>query len=227
MKIYENIYIGNFIYQLGIEVGKKNIENMSSLNLFQQTPSDSILSDLIATVNNRFMIIEFKRDNSDIKERDKFIEFFLNVENTEKKYAEQIVNISQSCHYIGIGKLTDESTISFYEYINHFTEQKTSEITNFIDKFLPPYKDNMKLGTNAKNFQDYILFLQKIYEEGYNTSTGGIIVSQDTNGKTTMLPTDNIVELILQINKSFENLMKKEQQKPQKKSVTKVKFSRR
>ncbi|GEM_PF-1906140 len=39
MNIYENIYIGSFIYQLGIEVGKRKLENMSSINLFQQTPS--------------------------------------------------------------------------------------------------------------------------------------------------------------------------------------------
>lgn len=208
MKIYENIYIGSFIYQLGIEVGKRNLEDMSSLNLFQQTPSDSILSDLITSVNNRFMIIEFKRDNDiDNKELNKFFELFEELEEEYESYDEELFEISLLCHYIGIGETQREKAeINFYRYLTNFTENRDEILNDFISQFLSP--SNIELGVTANEFKKYIMFLQAIYEKE-STSTGGIIISKNDEG-IIMIPTENIQELVLNIDNSFEEIKEKE-----------------
>ena len=133
MNIYENIYIGSFIYQLGIKVGKKGLENKSAVNLFQQTPADSKLSDLIQSVNGTYLIIEFKRDSADKKENKKAKKL---EEELNKPENIHLIEISESCHYIGIGTITNEATINFYKYLKYFKDNELFEIDNFIDNFL-------------------------------------------------------------------------------------------
>ena len=215
MNIYENIYVGSFIYQLGIQVAKKELENMSSVNLFQQTPSDCKLGDLIPSVNGTYLIIEFKRESADKKENEKVK--ILNFELT-KEENEHFIEISKSCHYIGIGTIENEAKINFYKYLEYFTEENPSIRKDFIEQFIHPYNKNpsremenlyklLKIGTeNYENFIEYLEFLQKIYKTDRKSSTGGIIIHKDETGKLSMLPTNNIEELIRNIHKSINEL---------------------
>ena len=65
---------------------------------------------------------------------------------------------------------------------------------------------------DIKNFQE-IKFLQKIYNSGIKSSTGGIIIHKDENGRLSMLPTDNIENLIKNIDKTIHTLQNKIQEK--------------
>lgn len=221
MNIYENIYIGSFIYQLGIKVGKKGLENKSAVNLFQQTPADSKLSDLIQSVNGTYLIIEFKRDSADKKENKKAKKLEEELNKLENIH---LIEISESCHYIGIGTITNEATINFYKYLKYFKDNELFEIDNFINNFL---NHNEKLSckeilygynkvgiNNSQKFLEYIKFLQKIYNSGIKSSTGGIIIHKDENGRLSMLPTDNIENLIKNIDKTIHTLQNKAQEKP-------------
>ena len=220
MNIYENIYIGSFIYQLGIKVGKKGLENKSAVNLFQQTPADSKLSDLIRSVNGTYLIIEFKRDSADKKENKKAKKL---EEELKKPENIHLIEISESCHYIGIGTIINEATINFYKYLKYFKDNELFEIDNFIDNFLNHNKklsfkeilyEYNKVGiNNSQKFLEYIKFLQKIYNSGIKSSTGGIIIHKDENGRLSMLPTDNIENLIKNIDKTIHTLQNKIQEK--------------
>lgn len=209
MNIYENIYIGSFIYQLGIEVGKRKLENMSSINLFQQTPSDCKLSDLISSVGGRYLIIEFKRNDADKKEDEKSKKLINALKNEENRH---LIDISKSCHYIGIGTTKDKATIDFYKYLDYFTNKNKENKIDFINRFLTQHnngKNTLNIGiSNYNDFIEYIKFLQRIYKNKRKTSTGGIIIHKDKNGKLFMLPTNNIEELILNIKKINETKKK-------------------
>jgi hypothetical protein len=73
-KLFENTSIGNFIFLLGVESGKRNFGTptqkgsvQTSVNLYQQTPWDSKLSDIMAMCQGKFLLIEFKRNEGEIK----------------------------------------------------------------------------------------------------------------------------------------------------------------
>lgn len=44
---YENVIIGNFIYGLGLVMGKNPRQIDSCVNLLQQTPLDKVLGDVM------------------------------------------------------------------------------------------------------------------------------------------------------------------------------------
>ena len=134
-----------------------------------------------------------------------------------------LIEISESCHYIGIGTITNEATINFYKYLKYFKDNELFEIDNFIDNFLNHNKklsfkeilyEYNKVGiNNSQKFLEYIKFLQKIYNSGIKSSTGGIIIHKDENGRLSMLPTDNIENLIKNIDKTIHTLQNKIQEK--------------
>jgi hypothetical protein len=65
--VYENIFIGNFLYGLGMALGSrlKGQALASSLNLLQQTPLDTMLGDLLADFGGTVLLYEFKRRSGD------------------------------------------------------------------------------------------------------------------------------------------------------------------
>src|SRR5262245_40169680 len=67
--VYENIYIGQFIYSLGYYVGiqREKINSSQAINLYQQTRSDTVLSDFFCSISGRSLLIEFKKGEEEIK----------------------------------------------------------------------------------------------------------------------------------------------------------------
>ncbi|HEX9715139.1 MAG TPA: hypothetical protein VGA28_05560, partial [Desulfurivibrionaceae bacterium] len=58
--LYENQYIGAFIYALGLYAGiTKGKEALNALSLMQQTPLDTQLGDLFAAWGGRNFLFEF------------------------------------------------------------------------------------------------------------------------------------------------------------------------
>lgn len=215
MKIYENIYIGSFIYQLGVEAEKQNVVNNSSVNLFQQTPSDKTLSDLITGINGKFLILEFKNERVDSKEKIKYDTLKKRLEDPLDFDAIDIKSIGESCHYLAIGK---DNNIKFYNYINYFNEKlEAKEYSNFIRDYMATKTDKdivMDYPNNAQNsigisngrkFKQYLEFLQETYlKTGGGNSTSGLIVVKNDNGEIGLIPTDNIEELVLTLDQELE-----------------------
>jgi hypothetical protein len=216
MALYENVYIGTFIYLLGIEVGKRGLENNSSVNLFQQTPVDATLNDLITGVNGKFLIIEFKRiQNKDNKEKEKATKLIKKLDKDSS-----LSTISEQCHYLCIGNENSDNIFDFYEYAKYFQDREDILIEDFISKYIDVRVDNPhdsvhqdvyifaeslpQFGVEHKDFLTYLQLLKDIYNEsGVEGSSGGIILSND-NGNIGMLPTDNIQELVLKLEQRIE-----------------------
>ena len=64
IEIYENIFIGNFIYILGVQIGMAlshdKIPLPACVNLLQQTPADKYLGDMLASFPGVSFLIEFE-----------------------------------------------------------------------------------------------------------------------------------------------------------------------
>ncbi|OWQ84759.1 hypothetical protein CDN99_23805 [Roseateles aquatilis] len=64
---YENIIIGNFLYSLGLAMGRQAGPAPACVNLLQQTPADPVLGDVMLQFPGVWRLIEFKRTGGDEK----------------------------------------------------------------------------------------------------------------------------------------------------------------
>ncbi|WOI47894.1 hypothetical protein [Acidovorax sp. BLS4] len=81
---YENILIGNFLYSLGLVIGRRFPDKPlpGVVNLLQQTPLDGPLGDVLLRYPGVIRLIEFKRASNDSdKESDKLDTLKLSLEN--------------------------------------------------------------------------------------------------------------------------------------------------
>lgn len=225
MNIYENIYIGSFIFELGIIVGRNRQEHYSSVNLFQQTPADKTYGDLLTSVNGKYLLIEFKRkqNSDDKKEKEKAKAL------TEK--STNIEQVSRQCHFLGIGDENGETcTIEYYPYIDFFYSNP-KRYDNFIEKFLgvktkkifkPKAQNILKkavsqiyanpkeiaqikaksevVGVHHDEFKKYLDTLKSIYSGDNSSSVGGIIVCVEEDGSIGLIPTEELGELIKKLD---------------------------
>lgn len=63
---YENIVIGNFLYGLGLAMGRHPQGVSGCVNLLQQGPLDPVLGDVMLQFPAVWRLIEFKRDGADL-----------------------------------------------------------------------------------------------------------------------------------------------------------------
>lgn len=223
MALYENIFIGTFLYMLGIEVGKKHDGGNSSVNLFQQTPADSTLSDLISSVNGKFVILEFKRESNkdDSKEKAKYQLLEQEFQDPNNK---KLLDISHKCHFMAIGienQKDEQASIHFSSYYKYFSNQniyfvlidffkyflgddamnKENKMKNILRQvdFL-----NKEIGVYGREFNLYIKLLNKIYSSDRNSSSGGLILAKNKDGELGIFPTNDIYALIQSIDQKLD-----------------------
>lgn len=100
ISIYENQFIGSFIYSMGVITGKRELPVTDSINLLQQTPGDRIIGDLFTKWQGRNFIVEFKRNvNGLTTEIKKPMKQMLLENLNSMKYIEERV-LSNKCHFI-------------------------------------------------------------------------------------------------------------------------------
>lgn len=103
-KIYENVYIGTFIYLLGVISERKRIMSnavlKTSVALYQQTPFDSKIGDFFSAMDGKMIIIEFKKDFSSIGRKE--IERQLGLMN-KLASDRKLFNLSIQSHFLGVG----------------------------------------------------------------------------------------------------------------------------
>lgn len=63
LTLYENIVIGNYLFDLGVRMAKlRPTLPLVSVNLLQQTPADRLLGDVLLANAGVCRLIEFKRE---------------------------------------------------------------------------------------------------------------------------------------------------------------------
>lgn len=81
---YENVIIGNFLYALGLAMGRQSMPVDGCVNLLQQTPADPALGDLMLQFPGVWRLIEFKREGGDQKKEDQKRSIFLAATNPRR-----------------------------------------------------------------------------------------------------------------------------------------------
>lgn len=116
---YENQLLGAFIYALGYEAGRN--QQSVPVNLFQQTPLDSCLGDLIVG-GARCLAIEFKRRRSDLRsERNKWRADFGKWINERP----ELINTSCKSHFVCFGDHGDsEVKLSLARYLQAYNDME-------------------------------------------------------------------------------------------------------
>lgn len=212
-KIYENIYIGNFIFACGKYAGFT--EGKSSVNLYQQTPTDKYIGDLMMTNNAIHFILEFKKSEADIiTELNKPNR--INLEKNMTAYdnlneLSPIRNISKKAHFLAFPDKGFQ--LNFCSYYNYFYSSMKNEYYNF-NSFLSEFydyekqnakfdfdllEDGPKVGVNTDDFIRYINFLNQDNNSDVSGSIRGLIISITKDKQFLLSPFKGIKQLSLML----------------------------
>jgi hypothetical protein len=212
-KIYENVFIGSFIYSLGFKAGTQHPQgniHPVSINLFQQTPTDRLIGDLFGSLSGRNFIVEFKATN------------YLDEKEEEKQFAlikaiakvPALGDLSRAAHFFagGITMEKDEATLNFCSYIEAGGEPKVHSLNAFCEGIFAgkiQYKNEgvtYPIGVNGEDIKLYLQLLAELYRGDRRSSSGGLIINASNDGKITYLSTNNIFELTLTLDQLNTNL---------------------
>jgi hypothetical protein len=131
VKVYENIIIGNFLYALGVSIGKATagITQFSSINLLQQTPDDPLLGDLLVEYPGVVKLIEFKNKKSKkAKEKDRIRHLKIALNNDR-----EMLEISSAVHwYIETDPLEKICVNRIVPYLNAFESPGSHTLESFL-----------------------------------------------------------------------------------------------
>jgi len=210
-KIYENIFIGNFIFACGKYSGFR--EQNSSVNLYQQTPYDKSIGDLMLSNNSRTIIIEFKRDEVDlITELNKphRKSFLTNLEDIVKHSdSNYLENISYKAHFLAF---PDNSfQLKFCSYFRYYSNRRESVFYN-LESFIKEFYDSEEkerlhlfdffnkppeIGVTTNEFYDYLKFMNSDSNNDTAGSIGGLMLTISKNKEMLLVPFEGINQLFL------------------------------
>lgn len=205
MKIYENLVIGNFLYALGISIGKATAEKtqFSVINLLQQTPDDKLLGDLLIEYPGVVKLIEFKNKKSNLKkEKDRIDQLTISLDNNQEMHT-----TSKKVHwYIETSPFEEKCFNRIVPYLDAFKPAlSTLTIESFIKHITQEVVDQIATNENksVKNYLQIVAACQgthKRRDEGsgdMSTGSGGLILCVHANGLAFVQYT-NILQLQLQ-----------------------------
>lgn len=169
--VYENILIGDFIFELGYNSALLGMKG-NKVDLTQQTPNDILVGDLLGRVGGRNFIVEFKRNRAGLqKEKQKPSRLLL----LNSHIDEHNLLLSSTCHFVAFG---EAENIMFNPYLDLRIK---GEISNSItqDSFFKSLIEQ-SIGVNEKELKDYISFLT---EKNATASGAALIVNVKADRK--------------------------------------------
>jgi hypothetical protein len=191
--IYENIYIGVFIYSLGFLVAKN--ERVSSLNsainLYQQTPGDTILGDFFCSIGGNNLLIEFKKEWDGVNaEYDKPIkaELLRRLSKDESLYSLSCKTHFLASPYEEVGR---ERHLYFCPYAHLLLEGRIP--IEGMNAFLEKYLDR-QIGSSGEEFAAYLNALLAVGQSAQSggKELSGLIVNLDETGSLSCVTFDDI-----------------------------------
>jgi hypothetical protein len=192
---YENVFIGNFLYMLGLRLGleMQNRAPASCVNLLQQTPADKKVGDLMLEFAGAVRIVEFKRVEASL---DKELE---KLHQLRQVLPEELEVLSRDLHAFVLTH--DDGSL------------ENAEVRPYID-----FNSGVPAGSNAKAFLDALVADVKAGRPKYkgvqikryldilgnwsdvSSGTSGFIVAVDSDGTVHQLPIEDFRELRLQVD---------------------------
>lgn len=196
---YENVYIGTFIFSLGYMFGskKKGSRTSVAIELYQQTrKGERLVGDLLTSIGGKCIILEFKRDHSEIGEELKKESKTELRQNLQTNGDARFLEISRRCHHLGIAATYEESNqqcLAFVPYIDLVTKTPKARQwvgdAEFCQRYISP--DSFECGVSPEDFRYYI---QRLAEVTGGTC-GGLAVSIDKDGLKSAVVFEDVREL--------------------------------
>lgn len=200
---YENVYIGTFIFSLGYMFGseKKGSRTSVAIELYQQTrKGERLVGDLLTSIGGKCIILEFKRDRSEIGEELKKESKAELRRNLQPNGDARFLEISRRCHHLGIAATYSESNeqcLAFLPYIDlvtktHKTRQWLGD-SEFCRRYISP--DSFECGVSPEDFRYYIEKLAEVTDG----TCGGLAVSVDKDGLRSAVVFEDVRELSMSL----------------------------
>lgn len=196
---YENVYIGTFIFSLGYMFGseKRGSRTSVAIELYQQTrKGERLVGDLLTSIGGKCIILEFKRDHSEIGEELKKESKAELRQNLQPNGDARFLEISRRCHHLCIAATYDQSSqqcLAFLPYIDVVTKTpKTRQWigdAEFSQRYISP--DSFECGVSPDDFRYYIERLAEMTGE----TCGGLAVSIDKDGLKSAVVFEDVREL--------------------------------
>ena len=206
--LYENQYIGAFIYALGLHAGSsKGPESLNALSLMQQTPLDTQFGDLFTAWEGRSFLFEFKRTEKDAK-----TEF---EKNSKKNLIPSIqantgINaLSLRAHFLCYARDEERNTtLLFQQYAltkNHVSQEGVPRES--LAAFIPKILENKDCGLTFDQMTTYKKFLLENLGHA-SSSVSGAVINIDKNENPNIVKFESLFDL----DKKLEVLNQKTQQ---------------
>ncbi|MDX1539587.1 hypothetical protein [Arsukibacterium sp.] len=212
MKLYENVIIGNFLYGLGLSIGRALPEQrtLSVVNLLQQTPADKSLGDMLVEFESVVRLIEFKNKGSSLKkEKNKQTQLI-----TALIGQNDLIAVSREAHwYVETEPFEEKCANNITPYLEAFSGASSSyTLEGFIGSITHAVKSPQKKFT-AEQLKAYLAVVAACQGDG-KVGTGGIIVSVDKDGIKYLQYADIMQlrlqhkEFVLKMKNEYESIMK-------------------
>lgn len=182
MKIYENVVIGNFLYSLGFAIrARQSTHSMPSVvNLLQQTPSDTLLGDLLLQFPGVVRLLEFKvEENRANKERARHTALTSAVAANPT-----LAPVSRRVHlYVEASTSNHQGfAVRAVPYLDAYPRSKPrGRLEPFIESFADEVVRGRSKPGESDEEMEYIRWVRRLQGEG-EVGTGGLLVVANADG---------------------------------------------
>lgn len=214
---YENVYIGMFIFTLGYLFREKadgKVPVPVAIELYQQAgKADTLIGDLLAGINGKSIIVEFKRNAADLKKeiaKPNKRELLKKLRHMKQQGQERGVpfrlsEVSKRCHFAAFAGNLGADAKHGLTFI-HYTDMVSADpkkstgyaMADFSSRYLEP--ENKEIGASYEDLSFYVSALAKIGEG----TCGGAIFCIDENGIQALVVFDDIRQLEQALRQSKE-----------------------
>ncbi|WP_226052395.1 5-bromo-4-chloroindolyl phosphate hydrolysis family protein [Dickeya chrysanthemi] len=205
MKLYENVVIGNFLYGLGISIGRqlKSGYLPGAVSLLQQTPEDKALGDVLLDFPGTLRLIEFKaQGNTSKKELSRYRKLLPTIQESQ-----EMLSISRRVHwYVETAPSPLRGVEAFFSpYLDVFEKEKPAKQPFALERFIESVADDVIASKSderdvlEKNYLKLVRWCQGAGETG----AGALIVVVGSGGGIEFVALEDLMAL----NMSYKEWM--------------------
>lgn len=217
---YENILIGNFLYSLGLIIGKlsPDMSPPGIVNLLQQTPLDSQMADVYLGYPGVVRLIEFKRASNKSKKES------IRRECLEEALTGQpdLMKVSRGIHWYVETTEAIRSELDWTTNVCPYIDfEKADRVNTSFDTFMNSLA-NSALNSRSPEYSEeqiaaYLVAVGTF--AGKESSSSGLLVSVDAEGALRYIAVDDIRDLANDLRRYIERNLGQERELNQEREI--------
>lgn len=197
MDIYENIIIGNFLFNLGAEMGKRAVEIDGvpiAVNLLQQTPLDKSVGDVLIQGACVMRLLEFKRSkNDDSKEKTKRLLLERTLSN--QSFCD-LIPLSRQVHWFIQSNVKSHSAGAIDRIVPYLDFEDMSASSIDLEPFIADMvSDAISLNSDCSEIYTRYLNTIALSQGSTKGGSGGLVVAISATGKVSYAVIEDFREL--------------------------------